>query len=156
MEIINGIRYKLLNNGQVTQLDHVKLPTKMLKIALGIYLLQNGGTIAYWSIKDGVLYPWLIFFYSFLQVGWIWNKAVEYWKSASQDPSQDPSQQIQESIIDIYGSDSDTDSSSSSEELSASNLSAPDINVEISGIIPVQGQLAQIIEHPLQPSNETS
>ena len=153
MEIINLIKQRITNgtgigtNSHVEPLDHIQFPTKMVKIALAIYLFQNGATIAWWSIKDGVLFPWLIFFYSFLQVGWIWNKAVEYWKNQNIVAANDST------IIDIYGGNdggNDTDSDSDSNYNQA--LSAPDINIEISGIVPVQGQLAEIDEHPLQPS----
>jgi hypothetical protein len=69
-------------NGGVEPMDNVKLSTRTVKIGLGMYLLQSLIVALWWSIKDGVFYPWLFFISTFLQVGWFWNKVTESWKVA--------------------------------------------------------------------------
>lgn len=63
----------------VIQHDVITLPTKTIKIALGIFLFQNFTIALWWCIKDGVFYPVLFFVSSFLQVGWFWSKVTASW-----------------------------------------------------------------------------
>ena len=69
-------------NGGVEPMDEVRLLTRTVKIALGIFLIQSIVIALWWSIKDGAFWPWLIPTSSFLQVGWFWNKVTDSWKAA--------------------------------------------------------------------------
>ncbi len=68
-------------NGGVEPKDDVHLRTRLVKIALGMYLLQSFTIALWWSIKDAAFYPWLIPISAFLQVGWFWNKVTSSWKA---------------------------------------------------------------------------
>lgn len=69
-------------NGGVDPLESVTLQTRIVKISLGMCLIQSLTVAMWWSIKDSVFYPWLFFISTFLQVGWVWNKVTESWKIA--------------------------------------------------------------------------
>lgn len=69
-------------NGGIEPMDTVKLPTSVVKKGLGLYLFQAFVMAMWWSIKDGVFYPWLFFISTFLQIGWFWNKVTDSWKEA--------------------------------------------------------------------------
>ena len=69
-------------NGGVEPMDEVHLRTKLVKIALGMYLFQSVIIALWWSIRGSAFGPWLIPIISFLQVGWFWNKVTDSWKVA--------------------------------------------------------------------------
>lgn len=64
----------------VVQYDTITLPTRTIKIALGVFLFQNFTIAMWWCIKDAVFYPVLFFISAFLQVGWFWSKVTASWK----------------------------------------------------------------------------
>lgn len=71
-------------NSGVKPLNEVLLKTKVVKLSLGIFLLQSVLIALVWSITERSMSPWIIPMSSFLQVGWLWNKVKESWKM-SQD-----------------------------------------------------------------------
>lgn len=69
-------------NGGVEPMEYIRLPTKTIKLALGMYLVQSGFIALWWAISTSTFYPLLIPISSFLQVGWFWNKVTASWKAA--------------------------------------------------------------------------
>ena len=66
--------------GEVEPLETVILQTAIVKLALGVYLLQSVFISLWWSINMHAFYPWLFPFSALLMVGWFWNKVTDSWK----------------------------------------------------------------------------
>ena len=68
-------------HGGVEPLDTVQLPTRTIKLFLGLYLIQGIVIALVYSIKDESFSPWIIPSTALLHIGWFWNKVTDYWKS---------------------------------------------------------------------------
>lgn len=73
-QLINSV------NGGTVPLDYTRLKTKLIKLALGSFLLQNVIIALVWSVRDSNGSAWLLPITAFLQVGWFWNKVTASWK----------------------------------------------------------------------------
>jgi len=67
-------------NSGVEPMANVVLPTKTIKIFLGMFLFQSMCIALVWSIISHSFSPWIIPMSAFLQVGWLWNKVTDSWK----------------------------------------------------------------------------
>ena len=84
----------------IVQRETITLPTRAVKIALGIFLAQNFTIALWWCIKDAVFYPMLFFVSAFLQVGWFWSKVTASWNEVYQTLNEEPP--LEAPTISIY------------------------------------------------------
>ncbi len=134
-------------NGGVEPLQEVQLPTRIIKLALGMFLLQSVFISIFWSVKDGTFWPWLFFISAFLQVGWFWSKVTESWKRARGMDYERVYDDLETGLGESRPGDAEL-------------VQAPTINLQSVGITSqgpplnadVGGRSArEPIDHPLQP-----
>jgi hypothetical protein len=81
---LHDLRESVINSDVEPQ-PFIRLPTKTVKAALAVFLGQNALISFWWSVKDGVFYPWLLFTIAFLQVGLFWNRVTDSWRRGQYD-----------------------------------------------------------------------
>jgi len=77
--------FKHTINRGVEPLEHIKLPTSIIKKFLGLYLGQSIVSSIFWAYNVGSFSPLFVVISAFLQVGWIWNKVTDSWKNDLQN-----------------------------------------------------------------------
>jgi len=73
----------------------VKLPTTVVKIALGSFLIQNCFIGSLWGMQThSIIPPIALILGAFIQIGWIWDKVKNSWRNDEEEMDSDPEPSI--------------------------------------------------------------
>jgi len=68
----------------------IKLPTSVVKIALGSFLIQNCFIGSLWGMQThSIIPPIALIIGAFIQIGWVWDKVKKSWIDENQDEDSD-------------------------------------------------------------------